>query len=130
LVDGREDIMRIILCQECGEFVGGETFKDYIKTSANPSTPTIGHSKCGHVFNFVDCEVPKRYSSKKELKSLAVKFAEMNRLGSEAMGDFLLEVDRLKSGGRMTDVEILMEASRSFIKVGHSFVRRSGAREE
>ncbi len=122
--------MRIILCQECGELVGTETFKDYIKTSANPSTPTIGHSKCGHVFNFVDGEVPKRYSSKKELKSLAVKFAEMNRLDSEVMGEFLLEVDRLKSDGRMTDVEILMEASRSFIKVGPSFVRRSRAREE
>jgi len=122
--------MQIILCQECGEFVGGETFKDYIKTSANPSTPTIGHSKCGHIFNFVDSEVPKRYSSKKELKSLAIKFAEKNRLGSDVMGEFLLVVDRLKSGGRMTDVEILMEASRSFIKVGQSFVRRSQMNEE
>jgi hypothetical protein len=56
--------------------------------------------------------------------------SEMNRLDSEVMGEFLLEVDRLKSDGRMTDVEILMEASWSFIKVGPSFVRRSRAREE
>jgi hypothetical protein len=103
---------------------------EVIKTSANPSTPTIGHAKCGHIFNFVDGEVPKRYSSKKELKSLAVKFAEKNRLDSELMGEFLLEVDRLKSGGRMTDVEILMEASKSFIKVGQSFVRRPQMSEE
>ncbi len=103
---------------------------EVIKTSANPLTPTIGHAKCGNIFNFVDGEVPKRYSSKKELKSLAAKFAEKNLLDSELMGEFLLEVDRLKSGGRMTGVEILMEASKSFINVGQSFVRRSQMSEE
>mgnify|MGYP001390964782 CR=1 FL=1 len=117
--------MRIILCQECGEFIDGETFKDYIKTSANPSTPTIGHTRCGHIFNFIDCESPKRYSSKTELKSLAVKFAEKNRIDPGLLGEFLLEVDRLKSGGRMADVEILMEASRSFINGRQSFLHRS-----
>jgi hypothetical protein len=30
---------------ECGEIIEGDTFKDYIKTSANPSTPTIGHKE-------------------------------------------------------------------------------------
>ena len=116
--------MRIMLCEECGEFIDGDTFKDYIKTSANPSTPTIGHTKCGHVFNFVDGEAPKRYSSKKELKSIALKFAEKNRFDSEVIGKFLLEVDRLKSKGRMSDVDILMEASKSFIETGRTFAYR------
>ena len=40
----------IIIC-ECGEIVDDDAFKDYIKTSANPSTSTIGHKKCGHIFN-------------------------------------------------------------------------------
>uniref|UniRef100_Q469W5 Uncharacterized protein n=1 Tax=Methanosarcina barkeri (strain Fusaro / DSM 804) TaxID=269797 RepID=Q469W5_METBF len=30
------------------------TFKDYIKTSRNPSTRMIGHKNCGLIFNFVD----------------------------------------------------------------------------
>jgi hypothetical protein len=37
-----------VIC-ECGEIIEGDTFKDYIITSANPSTPTIGHKKCGHI---------------------------------------------------------------------------------
>lgn len=32
----------VMLC-ECGEFIKGNVFRDYIRTSANPSTSTIGH---------------------------------------------------------------------------------------
>jgi len=91
----------MILC-ECGEFIEGETFKDYIQTSANPSTSTIGHKKCGLIFNFLDNKMPKRYSSRKELKNL-----DQNTLGK-----FLLEVDRLKSLGKLSDYEILLTAYR------------------
>lgn len=101
------NIRRTILC-ECGEFVGGRTFKEYIKTTANPSTATIGHKDCGLIFNFIDDKFPKRYSSKSELKSLALKFAEMNKLHPELICEFLLEVDRLKSAGNQSDMEILI----------------------
>jgi len=114
-----------MLCGGCGEIIDGGTFKDYIKTSIGPSTPTIGHAKCGHIFNFIDGEAPKRYSSKKELKSLALKFAEKNQFDPEILGKFLLEVDRLKSKGTMTDVEILMEASKSFIRIEQTPIYRS-----
>ena len=43
----------MILC-ECGEIIEGDTFKDYLKTSVSPSTPTVGHKKCGYIFNFID----------------------------------------------------------------------------
>jgi len=105
----------MILC-ECGEFIDGNTFKDYIETSINPSTPTVGHVKCGLIFDFIDGEMPKRYSSRTELKSLALKFAEKNRLDDEITGKFLLEVDRLKSKGTMSDIEILMAASDAFVE--------------
>jgi hypothetical protein len=58
--------------------------------------------------------MPKKYSSRKELKRLAMKFAEKNKMDKESSGRFLLEVDRLKSLGNMSDVEILMTASRNF----------------
>lgn len=103
-------IKRVLLC-ECGAFINGDTFKDYIETKFNPSTPTIGHAKCGLVFNFVEGDIPKRYSSKKELKSLALKFAEINKFEYAITEIFLLEVDRLKSHGTMSDVEILRRAS-------------------
>jgi hypothetical protein len=99
----------MILC-ECGEIIDGCTFKDYIKTSANPSTPTIGHKNCGLIFDFIDGEIPKRYSSKAELKSIALKFAEKKQLDSMALGKFLLEVDRLKSSGNLCDAHILIKA--------------------
>jgi hypothetical protein len=99
----------MILC-ECGEFIEGETFKDYIQTSANPSTSTIGHKKCGLIFNFLDNKMPKRYSSRKELKSLAMRFAEKNNLDQNTLGKFLLEVDRLKSLGKLSDGDILLTA--------------------
>ena len=112
---GCDDIKRMILC-ECGEFIDGSTFKDYIKTSINPSTPTVGHARCGLIFDFIDGEMPKRYSSRTELKSLALKFAEKNRLDDEITGKFLLEVDRLKSKGTMSDIDILMVASDAFVE--------------
>ncbi len=99
----------MIIC-ECGEVIDGGTFKDYIRTSANPSTPTIGHEKCGHIFNFIDAKMPKKYSSRKELKGLAMRFANMNKLKQESIGSFLLEVDHLKSMGSLSDNEILMRA--------------------
>ncbi len=98
----------MILC-ECGKFIEGSLFNDYIKTSLNPSTRTVGHKNCGLIFNFVDGEGQKKYSPRKELKMLATKFAEKN-MPAEYIALFLLEVDRLKSQGRLQDVEILMKA--------------------
>ena len=103
--------VKTIIC-ECGEIIDGCTFRDYIKTSAGPSTSTIGHRKCGRVFNFIDEKISKRYSSRKELKSLAMEFAEKNSLGDDAIGRFLLEVDQLKSSGHLTDRDILVAAFR------------------
>lgn len=100
---------RLILC-ECGEFIEGHTFKDYIETSANPSTPTIGHQNCGLIFNFVDGTLPKRYSSRIELKGIALKFALKKKMDDATVGSFLLEVDRLKSDGNLCDVDILFRA--------------------
>ena len=88
----------MLLC-ECGEIIDSCTFKDYIETSANPSTPTIGHQKCGHIFNFIDGKMPKRYSSKIELKGIATRFAEKNKMGYETIARLLMEVDRLKPPG-------------------------------
>ncbi|HEY9247278.1 MAG TPA: hypothetical protein VIO11_10565 [Candidatus Methanoperedens sp.] len=99
----------MIIC-ECGEIIKGGTFRDYIKTSACPSTSTIGHERCGHIFNFIDDKMPKSYSSKKELKSLAVRFAEKNHLEYGDIEQFLIEVDRLKSRGTLPDMEILVRA--------------------
>lgn len=104
----------MILC-ECGEFIDGAMFKDYIKTSLNPSTRTIGHRNCGLIFNFVDEKRPKRYSSRKELKILAAKFAQKN-LPVEYTAKFLLEVEMFKSQGRLQDVEILMNAYHEVLK--------------
>jgi hypothetical protein len=99
----------MILC-ECGDIVDDDTFKDYIKTSMNPSTPTIGHKKCGLIFDFIDGTVPKNYSSKVKLKSIAMKFAEKKKLDEEAIEILLLEVDRLKSEGKHSDGRILVAA--------------------
>ena len=99
----------MIIC-ECGEIIEGNTFKDYIKTSANPSTPTIGHKKCGHIFNFIDQKQSKKYSSRIELKSLALKFANKNKFDDEKIGRFLVQVNKLKSNGNLSDSEILIKA--------------------
>jgi hypothetical protein len=105
----------MILC-ECGEIIDGQTFKDYIKTSANPSTPTIGHKNCGLIFDFIDGALPKRYSSKVELKSIAIKFAERKKLDTNVLCKFLLEVDRLKSLGNLSDLDILLAAEKTIEK--------------
>jgi len=99
----------MILC-ECGEVIKKNTFKEYIQTSINPSTSTIGHNTCGMIFNFIDDNKPKKFSSKTELKSLAVIFAKKNNLRVEYNANFLLEVDRLKSVGKFSDNEILTRA--------------------
>jgi hypothetical protein len=101
--------IKMIIC-ECGEIIENGTFRDYIKTSASPSTPTIGHKKCGHVFNFIDGKRPKKYSSRTELKNLAMRFAQKNKLNSGRSEKYLLEVDRLKSGGNLSDCDILVMA--------------------
>jgi hypothetical protein len=105
---------RMILC-ECGEFVEGCTFKAYIKTTANPSTSTIGHRNCGLIFDFLGGKMPKRYSSKKDLKIIAMKFAEIKKLDYESIERFLIEVDRIKSYGKLSDGEVLVTAFRSIM---------------
>jgi hypothetical protein len=105
-INGGEKMM---LC-ECGEIIDGDIFRDYIKTSKNPSTPTIGHKKCGIVLNFIDEKMPKKYSSRKELKSLAMKFIEKKNLDYSVTERFLIEVDRLKSYGNLSDCNIITTA--------------------
>ena len=100
---------RTILC-ECGEFVQGHTFKDYMPTSIGPSTPTFGHSGCGLIFNLVDGELPKSFSTRVQLKGIAMRFAEINKMKDEFLCLFLLEVDRLKSKGSICDIDILIAA--------------------
>lgn len=94
------------LC-ECDDFIEGNTFRDYIKNSANPSTPTIGHCKCGVIFDFIDSKKQKKYSARKELKSLAMRFAEKHKLENKEIARFLVKVGRFKSLGKLTDSEIL-----------------------
>ncbi|MCX9025061.1 MAG: hypothetical protein OIN85_03070 [Candidatus Methanoperedens sp.] len=105
----------MLIC-ECGEIIKGFTFKEYIKTSANPSTPTIGHEKCGYIFDFIDDKRTKKYSSRIELKSLAMRFAEKNTLSYETIEKFLIEVDQLKSNGSLSDCEILITAFQKVVK--------------
>lgn len=66
------------------------------------------------IFNFIDEKNPKKYSSRKELKILAGKFAEKN-LPPEYASRFLLEVDLLKSRGSLQDSEILIRAYREVL---------------
>ncbi|MCU0637214.1 MAG: hypothetical protein MUE87_01120 [Methanothrix sp.] len=103
---------KTILC-ECGDFVEGHTFKDYIPTSIGPSTPTFGHSGCGLIFDLVDGELPKRFSTRIQLKGIAMRFAKMNKMEDEIVGTFLLEVDRLKSRGSLSDIDILVAAHKA-----------------
>jgi hypothetical protein len=99
----------MILC-ECGELVKNSTFKDYVPSSLSPSTRAIGHEKCGMIFNFFDDTVSKKFSSRKELKVLAGRFAKQNNMTQEMTGRFLLEVDRLKSCGNMSDYKVILTA--------------------
>lgn len=107
--------VKMLIC-ECGEIIKGGTFRDYIKTTSGPSTSTIGHQKCGHIFNFIDHKMPKKYSSRKELKVLAMRFAENNKLDNHDAERLLLEVDRIKSKGNLSDREILGEAFRKVVE--------------
>lgn len=103
-------ISNMTLC-ECGRFIDPDTkFKDFIKTASGPSTPTFGHSKCGYIFNLVDGDFPRRNLSKKELKSIAMAFAEEKNLTDCLTQKFLLLVDRFKRCGTYSDYHILMEA--------------------
>ncbi len=108
-------VVKTIIC-ECGEIIENCIFRDYIRTSANPSTPTIGHKKCGHIFNFIDDKMPRKYSSKKELKILAMRFIQRNNVEQETIGRFLVEVDRLKSSGNRSDRDILITALQMVVK--------------
>lgn len=99
----------MIIC-ECGGIIKDGIFRDYLKTSAGPSTSTIGHIKCGYIFNFIDDKKPKKYSSRKELKNIAMSFCEKNDLEIKDIERFLIEVDRLKSSGNLTDSDILIRA--------------------
>ena len=99
----------MILC-ECGEFIKRDIFKDYIKTSINPSTATIGHTKCGCIFDFLDGNRPKKYSSRKELIILAMRYATKHDLDNKSIEKFLIEVNQLKSSGQLTDHEIIIKA--------------------
>lgn len=118
-------MIKILIC-ECGEVIEGSTFRDYIKTSAGPSTLTIGHEKCGYIFNFIDDKMSKRYSSKKNLKILACRFAERNILDNETRKKFLIEIDRLKSNTNLSDQDILMKA---FEKAMISQLRNGDSRD-
>jgi len=104
----------MLIC-ECGEIIDGGTFRDYIKTSASPSTPTIGHRKCGHIFNFIDQQMSKKYSSKIELKSIAMRFALKNNIKSDAIEKFLVQVDKLKSSGNLSDSQIIFKAFENIV---------------
>ncbi len=104
----------MILC-ECGNFIEDNTFKDYIESSYGPSTPTIGHVNCGLIFNFVDEGLPKKYSSKKELKEISLRFIEKKGVDNESAGAFLLDVDRLKSYGNLTDMQIITMAFKNLL---------------
>jgi hypothetical protein len=105
-------LKRTILC-ECGEFIQGHTFKDYIPTTISPSTSTFGHSGCGLIFNLVNGELPKSFSTRVQLKSIAIRFAEMKKMEDEFVCLFLLEVDRLKSRGNICDIDIIIAAHKT-----------------
>jgi nitrogen regulatory protein PII len=79
-----------------------------METSANPSTPTIGHQKRGHIFNFIDGKMTKRYSSKDRTENIAMEFAVKNKMSNETIESLLIEIDRLKSTGKLFDGEILV----------------------
>ncbi len=99
----------MIIC-ECGVILIKRcTFRDYIKTSVNPSTQTIDHNKCGHIFNFIDDKTSKKHSSKKDLKSLAMRFAKINNQNDGNIERFLIEIDRLKSEN-LSDQDVLIRA--------------------
>jgi hypothetical protein len=60
--------------------------------------------------------MPKRYSSKIELKGIAMRFAEKNKMRIETIESLLIEVDRMKSSGNLSDGEILTSAIKKCCK--------------
>ncbi len=54
--------------------------------------------------------MPKRYSSKKELKGIAIKFAAKYHMNGEDASVFLMKVDVFKSEGIFSDAEVLKRA--------------------
>lgn len=100
----------MLLC-ECGRFVGRDTFRCYIPTKRNPSTPTFGHRYCGRIFDSCEEDFPAVCSSKIDLKRLAGEFAEMKHFDELLTMEFIREVDRLKSEhGQTPDIKILLAA--------------------
>jgi hypothetical protein len=67
------------------------------------------------LLNLVDQGLPKRYSSRKELKTLAMNFSKKLNLDNRATELFLLEVDRLKSKGILSDGEIIARAHKKIL---------------
>jgi hypothetical protein len=94
------DSAKFQLICDCGDFIvkDHEKFRDYIKTTKGPSTPTVGHTKCGSILDFIDHSLIEHFSSKKVLKSKARDLAKKNNLSEEMTCKFLLEIDKLKSG--------------------------------
>jgi len=45
-----------------------------------------------------------------------MRFAEMNKMEDELVGLFLLEVDRLKSRGNVSDIDILITAHKTILE--------------
>lgn len=84
-----------MILYECSDFIEGNTYRDYIKNSANPFTPTIGHCKYGLIFDFIDGKKQKKYSSRKELNSPAMRFAEKHKLENKEITRFLVDIDHL-----------------------------------
>jgi hypothetical protein len=54
--------------------------------------------------------MPRKYSSKRELKSLAMRFAEKNIFERGNIEKFMIQVDKLKSSGNLSDNQILHKA--------------------
>jgi hypothetical protein len=54
--------------------------------------------------------MPRRYSSKKELKGIAIEFAAKYHMNNEIASVFLMKVDVLKSEGIFSDAEVLKRA--------------------
>ncbi len=71
--------------------------------------PTIEHYKCGLIFSYVDGTLPKRYSSRTELKGIVMSFA-MKKMEAITIVSFLLGFDRLKSSGNMCNADMLFKA--------------------
>jgi len=63
--------------------------------------------------SIVNGELPKSFSTRVQLKSIAMRFAEMKKMEDEFVCLFLLEVDRLKSRGYICDIDILISVHKT-----------------